>query len=135
MAIKIFVNLPVMELKRSMEFFTRLGYRFNPEFTDETAACMVVSEDIYVMLLTHAKFKEFTPKQVADATKSTEVLVCLSVESRAAVDEIIRKAVSAGGTTFGEPMEYGFMYERSFQDMDGHIWEFIWMDPSATHRQ
>ena len=135
MATKIFVNLPVMELKQSMEFFTRLGYRFNPEFTDETAACMVVSEDIYVMLLTHAKFKEFTPKQVADATKSTEVLVCLSVESRAAVDEIIRKAVSAGGTTFGEPMEYGFMYGRSFQDMDGHIWEFIWMDPSATHRQ
>jgi hypothetical protein len=134
MATKIFVNLPVMELKRSMEFFTRLGYRFNPEFTDETAACMVVSEDIYVMLLTHAKFKECTPKQVADATKSTEVLVCLSVESRAAVDEIIRKAVSAGGTTFGEPMEHGFMYGRSFQDMDGHIWEFIWMDPSATHR-
>lgn len=135
MATKIFVNLPVMELKRSMEFFTRLGYRFNPEFTDETAACMVVSEDIYVMLLTHAKFKEFTPKQVADATKSSEVIVCLSVESRAAVDEIIRKAVGAGGTTFGEPMEYGLMYGRSFQDMDGHIWEFIWMDPSATHRQ
>jgi uncharacterized protein len=135
MATKIFVNLPVMDLKRSMEFFTRLGYRFNPQFTDETAACMVVSEDIYVMLLTHAKFKEFTPREVADATKSSEVLVCLSVESRAAVDEVIGKAIAAGGTTFSKPMEYGFMYGRSFQDLDGHIWEFIWMDPSAVGQQ
>jgi predicted lactoylglutathione lyase len=86
-------------------------------------------------MLTHAKFKEFTPREVADATKATEVLVCLSVESRAAVDEIVRKAVDAGGTAFSRPLEYGFMYGRSFQDLDGHIWEFIWMDSSATHRQ
>jgi hypothetical protein len=87
------------------------------------------------MLLTMAKFKEFTPKKVADATKTTEVLVCLSMESRAAVDEIISKAVGAGGTTFSQPMEYGFMYGRSFQDLDGHIWEFIWMDPSAMDQK
>ena len=135
MATKIFVNLPVKDLKRSIEYFSQLGYQFNPQFTDQTAACMIASDNIYVMLLTMAKFKEFTPKKVADATKTTEVLVCLSMESRAAVDEIISKAVGAGGTTFSQPMEYGFMYGRSFQDLDGHIWEFIWMDPSAMDQK
>ncbi len=100
MATKIFVNLPVKELKRSMDFFTKLGYKFNPQFTDETAACMIVSDDIYVMLLTHPKFKEFTPKAICDATKSTEVLVCLSCESRDNVNDMVRKAVTAGGTTY-----------------------------------
>lgn len=131
MATKIFVNLPVRDLPKSMEFFSRLGYRFNKQFTDETAACLVIAEDIYAMLLTHAKFGEFTPKAICDAT-TTEVLVCLSCDSRAQVDEIVSKAVAAGGTTYKAPMDYGFMYGHGFQDLDGHIWEYMWMDPSAV---
>ena len=134
MATKIFVNLPVKDLKRSMEFFTKLGYRFNPQFTDETAACMVISEDIYVMLLTHVKFKEFTPKAICDSTKSTEVLICLSSESRDNVDDTVRKAVAAGGTTHAQSKDYGFMYQHGFQDLDGHIWELIYMEPSTTEK-
>lgn len=134
MAAKIFVNLPVKNLDRSVEFFTKLGFSFNAQFTDETATCMVVSEDIFVMLLTEAKFKEFTPNPICDATKSTEVLVCLSSESRAEVDEMVRKAVAAGGTTYKEPQDYGFMYVHSFQDLDGHIWETMFMEPSAVNQ-
>ena len=131
MTTKIFVNLPVKDLKRSMEFFTELGYQFNAQFTDETAACMIVSDDIYVMLLTHPKFKEFTPKAICDATKSTEVLVCLSCESRDNVNDMVGKAVAAGGMTYAPSKDYGFMYQHGFQDLDGHIWELIYMDPSA----
>jgi len=131
MAIKIFVNLPVKDLNRPVEFFTKLGFTFNPQFTDETATCMIVSEDIFVMLLTEAKFKTFTPKAICDATKSTEVLVCLSSESRENIDEMVRKAVAAGGTTHSEPKDYGFMYQHGFQDPDGHIWELIYMEPNA----
>lgn len=131
MARKIFVNLPVRDLKKSMSFFTKLGFTFNPQFTDASAACMVVSEDIYVMLLTQDKFKSFTPKQICDATKSTEVLVCLSSEGRAEIDELVRKAVAAGGTTYKEPQDYGFMYGHGFQDLDGHIWELAYMEPEA----
>lgn len=134
MATKIFVNLPVKDLKRSMEFFTKLGYKFNPQFTDETAACMVISEDIYVMLLTHAKFKEFTPKAICDSTKSTEVLVCLSCESRDKVNDMVRKAVAAGGTTYTESKDYGFMYQHGFQDLDGHIWELIYMEATTIEK-
>jgi uncharacterized protein len=134
MATKIFVNLPVKDLKKSMEFFTKLEFTFNAHFTDETAACMVVSEDIYVMLLTHDKFKTFTPKAICDATKSTEVLVCLSCESREHVDDMVRKAVGGGGTTYNEPQDHGFMYGHGFQDLDGHIWELIYMEPSAIHQ-
>jgi uncharacterized protein len=134
MATKIFVNLPVQDLKKSMEFFTKLGFTFNAQFTDETAACMVVSEDIYVMLLTHDKFKTFTPKAICDATKSTEVLVCLSCESREHVNDMVRKAVGGGGTTYNEPQDHGFMYGHGFQDLDGHIWELIYMEPSAIHQ-
>ena len=132
MATKIFVNLPVRDLPMSMEFFSALGYTFNRQFTDATAACLVISEDICAMLLTHAKFAEFTPKAICDATKSTEVLVCLSCESRAEVDAIIGKAVAAGGSTYKPPMDYGFMYGHGFQDLDGHIWEYIWMDANAA---
>ena len=114
-----------------MEFFTELGYQFNAQFTDETAACMIVSDDIYVMLLTHPKFKEFTPKAICDATKSTEVLVCLSCESRDNVNDMVGKAVAAGGMTYAPSKDYGFMYQHGFQDLDGHIWELIYMDPSA----
>jgi len=134
MTTKIFVNLPVKDLKRSMEFFTKLGYKFNPQFTDETAACMIVSDDIYVMLLTHPKFKEFTPKAICDATKSTEVLVCLSCESRDSVSDMVRNAVAAGGTTYAQSKDYGFMYQHGFQDLDGHIWELIYMEPEAIEK-
>ena len=131
MATKIFVNLPVRDLPQSMEFFTALGYGFNKQFTDATAACLVIADDIAAMLLTHAKFAEFTPKTIVDATNSTEVLICLSCESRAQVDEIVGKAVAAGGSTYKPPMDYGFMYGHGFQDPDGHIWEYMWMDPAA----
>lgn len=131
MASKIYVNLPVKNLNKSIEFFTKLGYIFNQQFTDETATCMIVTDDIFVMLLTEEKFKTFTPKEICDAKKSTEVLVCLSLESRPQVDEMVRKAVSAGGTTYNDPQDHGFMYGHGFQDLDGHIWELIYMEPSA----
>jgi len=131
MASKIFVNLPVKNLDRSVEFFTKLGYRFNQQFTDDTATCMIVTDDIFVMLLTEEKFKTFTPKEICDAQKYSEVLVCLSLESRATVEEMVRKAVAAGGATYNEPQDHGFMYGHGFQDLDGHIWELIYMEPSA----
>ncbi len=134
MATKIFVNLPVKNLDKSIEFFTQLGFTFNPQFTDETATCMIVSEDIFVMLLTEAKFKTFTPKQICDSTKSTEVLVCLSRESRDEVNDMARKAVAAGGTTPMDSKDYGFMYRHGFQDLDGHIWELIYMEPDAINQ-
>ncbi len=134
MATKIFVNLPVKDLKQSIEFFTKLGYTFNPQFTDETATCMIISEDIFAMLLTHEKFKVFTPKEICDATKSSEVLICLSCESREQVDEMVRKAVVAGGTTYNQPQDHGFMYGHGYQDLDGHIWELMWMDPNAINQ-
>lgn len=134
MSTKIFVNLPVKKLPKSMEFFTKLGFKFNSQFTDETAACMIVSDDIFVMLLTEAKFKTFTPKEICDATKSTEVLTALSCENREKVDELVRKAVAAGGATYNAPKDYGFMYQHGFQDPDGHIWELIYMDPSAVQQ-
>ena len=132
MATKIFVNLPVGNLARSKTFFEHLGFRFNPQFTDDTAACMVVSGDIYVMLLTEAKFREFTPKAICDAKKATEVLVALSLDSREQVGDMVRKAVAAGGTTYAQPKDHGFMLQHGFQDPDGHIWELVHMDPAAV---
>ena len=131
MTTRLFVNLPVGDLQKSIEFFTKLGFTFNPQFTDATATCMVVSDEISVMLLTHAKFKDFTPKAICDATKATEVLLCLALDSREAVDEMVRNALAAGGTTYNEPQDHGFMYGWSFYDPDGHHWEVLWMDPSA----
>jgi len=133
MSTKIFVNLPVKDLDKAVEFFAQLGYTFNAQFTDETATCMIVSEHIFVMLLTEAKFKTFTPKAICDATKSTEVLVCLSAESRDEVDEMVRKAVASGGSTYNEPQDHGFMYGHGFQDLDGHIWELFYMEPNAVN--
>ena len=128
----IFVNLPVRDLPKSITFFEALGYTFNPQFTDHTAACMVIDDQhIYAMLLTHEKFKAFSPKPISDATETSEVLVCLSCESRSEVAALVRKAVAAGGTTFREPEDHGFMYGHAFQDLDGHIWELMWMDPSV----
>ena len=132
MATKIFVNLPVKDLNKSIEFFTKLRFSFNQQFTDETATCMIVTDDIFVMLLTIEKFKTFTPNEICDAKKYTEVLVCLSLESRPRVDEMVRKAVAAGGATYNEPQDHGFMYGHGFQDLDGHIWELIYMEPGAV---
>ena len=134
MATQIFVNLPVKNLNKSVEFFAKLGFTFNPQFTDETATCMIVDEDIFVMLLTEAKFKTFTPKKICDATKCTEVMVTLSRGSRAEVDEMVLKAVAAGGSTYSDPQVYDFMYGHGFQDLDGHIWELIFMEPSAINQ-
>ncbi len=131
MATKIFVNLPVRDLAASVTFFKSLGYSFNPRFTDETATCMIVSDTIFVMLLTEEKFRQFTPKAICDTAQSTEVLLCLSCESRGQVDEMVRKAVEAGGSTYSEPQDHGFMYGHGYQDLDGHIWELIYMAPGA----
>jgi uncharacterized protein len=134
MSTQIFVNLPVKDLNKSVDFFTQLGYKFNPQFTDENATCMLVGENIFVMLLVEKYFKTFTPKEICDATKSTEVLVCLSSESRTDVDAMVAKAIAAGGTTYKEPQDHGFMYGHGFQDLDGHIWEIAFMEPSATEQ-
>lgn len=134
MATKIFINLPVQHLQKSVDFFTQLGFKFDDQFTDETATCMIVSQDIFVMLLTHDKFKTFTPNDICDATQSTEVLLCLSAESRAAVDDMVRKAVAAGGKTYNEPQDHGFMYGHGFQDLDGHIWEIMYMEPDVVNQ-
>jgi hypothetical protein len=134
MATKIFVNLPVKNLDESVAFFAALGFKHNPQFTDETAACIVVSEDIFVMLLTEAKFKTFTPKKICDAKASTEVLVALSLDSREQIDDIVRKAVRAGGTTYNDAQDHGFMYSHGFQDLDGHIWEVVFMEPSSANQ-
>lgn len=134
MSTKIFVNLPVHSLDTSIAFYTALGFSLNPLFSDDTAACIVISEDIYAMLLTHAKFQEFTPKAISDASKTTEVLLALSREDRAQVDAIVRQAVAAGGSTYSAPKDYGFMYSHGFQDPDGHIWEVMYMDPVAAEQ-
>ncbi len=133
MATQIFVNLPVKNLDKSVAFFTQLGFKFNPQFTDENASCMIVGEHSFVMLLVESFFKTFTPKPVCDATQSTEVLVCLSCESRDEVDEMVRKAVAAGGTTPNKPKDHGFMYGHGFQDLDGHLWEIVYMEPTVIH--
>jgi predicted lactoylglutathione lyase len=130
MATKIFVNLPVKDLEKSKTFFTKIGFSFNPQFTDATAACMVIADDIYSMLLTHEKFKEFTKKEIADANKTTEVLVTLSADSKGKVNELVDKAISAGATEARDPHDYGSMFGRSFNDPDGHVWEVFWMDPA-----
>ena len=131
MATKIFVNLPVQDLEKSKGFYTKLGYTVNPQFSDETAACIVVSEDIYFMILTHNKFKQFTHKEISDATRTSEVLVALSADSKEKVNEIADNALKAGGKVNLDPQDLGFMYSRSVSDPDGHILEIIWMDPSA----
>jgi predicted lactoylglutathione lyase len=129
MATQIFVNLPVKDLQRSVAFFTALGYDFNLNFTNENATCMIVSENIFVMLLVESFFQTFIKKEICDARKSTEVLVCLSCDSRAQVDELVAKAVAAGGTIPREVLDYGFMYNQAFEDLDGHIWELVYMEP------
>ncbi len=128
MATQIFVNLPVKDLKRSVEFFSRLDYTFDPAFTDENATCMIVGERIFVMLLVEPFFKSFSRKEICDTRKSSEVIVCLSADSRAAVDALVGKAVAAGAQVPNEARDFGFMYQHGFQDLDGHLWEVIHME-------
>ncbi|MFJ5264576.1 VOC family protein [Streptomyces sp. NPDC088387] len=128
----IFVNLPVSDLDASKKFFTELGYSLNPQFSDENAASVVISDTIVAMLLVKPFYSTFTKKEIVDATTSSEVLIALSAESREKVDELVDKAIAAGGTPSGEPQDHGFMYGRNFDDLDGHTWEVIWMDPAAV---
>jgi uncharacterized protein len=130
MAQNIFVNLPVSDLDRSKAYFAKLGYTFNAQFTDGNAACMVISDTIYAMLITHAYFSTFTNKAIADSHKTTEVLIALSCESRDEVAQIAEKAIAAGATEVNPPQDHGFMTVRSVNDLDGHIWEYMWMDPA-----
>ena len=131
----IFVNLPVGDLQKSRAFLEALGAVNEPRFTDETAACMTFSESIHVMILTHDKFGQFTPRPIADAHQGSEVLLCLSSESRESVDSTVERAVAAGGTADPSPkQDYGVMYGRSVADPDGHIWEIMWMDAAAAER-
>jgi uncharacterized protein len=132
---KIFVNLPIKDMKRSQGFFRELGFTFNPQFTNEQGACMVIADDIYAMLLVEPFFQTFTKKPISDAKKSTEVLVCLSCDSRAEVDMLVQKALAAGGTAPNPPQDHGFMYGHGFEDLDGHVWELVWMDPQAQPPQ
>jgi predicted lactoylglutathione lyase len=130
MATNIFVNLPVKNLEKTKEFFLKLGYTFNQQFTDEKAASLVISETIYAMLITEPFFKTFIPnKEIADTSKTKEVLLALSVDSRQQVDELADKAIAAGGKNFRNPEDHGFMYARSFEDLYGHVCEVFWMDP------
>lgn len=133
MATKVFINLPVKDLVKTKAFFAHLGYTYNEQFTNDMAACMVISNDIYVMLLTEPFFKGFIQKEIVDATKATEVLVCLSAESRIAVDELVNKAVEAGGKALPNKQEHGdYMYGWGYEDLDGHHWEVAWMDMSQV---
>ncbi|MGW2260205.1 VOC family protein [Streptomyces sp. NPDC001780] len=135
MSTKIFVNLPVKDLEVSKNFFTKIGYSINPQFSDDHAASVVISDTIYVMLLTEPRFKDFTKKDIADASRTTEAILCLSAESREKVDELADAALASGGSAAGDPQDHGFMYGRSFQDPDHHIWEVVWMDPAAVEGQ
>ena len=129
---KIFINLPVKDLNNTIDFFTKLGFKFNPQFTDENATCMIVGEDIFVMLLVEKFFKTFTKKEICDTSNDTEVIVALSVESREKVDQMINKALESGGKESREPQDHGWMYGRSFEDINKHLWEIIYMDESAV---
>ena len=128
---QIFVNLPVKDLDKSIEFFTQLGFTFNPQFTDQNATCMVIGENIYAMLLVEKFFKTFTKKDIADAAKSTEVLLAITADSREKVDEMMEKVTAAGGSEPRAPQDHGWMYGRAFEDLDGHTWEVFHMDESS----
>jgi hypothetical protein len=135
MVSKIFINLAVKDLQKSLAFFTEIGFTFNPQFTDESAACMIIAENIFAMLVIEKRFKDFTKKEICDARKNTEVLLALNVESREKVDEIIQKAVNAGGSIYMETSDYGWMYSHNFEDLDGHQWEIFYMDESAIPKK
>ena len=134
MITKLFVNLPVKDLNKTVEFFTKLGFTFNPQFTDENATCMIVGNDIFVMLLVEKFFKTFTKKEISDVSKNTEVIVALSTQSREEVDQMMEKVVGAGGKESRDPQDHGWMYGHSFEDIDGHLWEIFYMDESAMKK-
>ncbi|MEJ8547001.1 VOC family protein [Brevibacillus borstelensis] len=125
---KTFVNLPVKDLNKSIDFFSKIGFEFNPQFTDEKATCMIINDSTFVMLLVESFFQTFTKKELADATKTTEVIMALSAQSREQVDEIVNKALEAGGKAANDRFDHGFMYGWSFQDLDGHLWEVMYME-------
>ena len=131
---KLFVNLSVRDLERSKEFFSRLGFDFDPQFTDDKAACMILSEEAFVMLVTEPFFRTFTERELCDTSRQTEGLFALSCESRAEVDQMVKNAIGAGGKRAMDPQDHGFMYAWSFYDLDGHHWEVLWMDPAAGER-
>jgi len=135
MASKIFINLPVKDLAASMAFFTSLGFSFNPQFTDEKAGSMVISDNIFAMLLTEEYFKTFTKKNIADAKAATEVLIAMDASSKEEVQEMVAKARAAGGAIYAEPQDHGWMYQHSFADLDGHQWEIVYMDMSQLPGQ
>jgi uncharacterized protein len=129
---KLFVNIPVSDVQRSIEFFEALGFNFNPQFTDASATCMLVGEDAYFMLMLRDRFSAFTNRPQGDAQRETSALFAISVDSRMEVDELVGKAVAAGGSVAMDPQDHGFMFVRSFYDLDGHHWEVFWMDPAAA---
>jgi uncharacterized protein len=131
MTTKIFINLPVKDLNRSIGFFTSLGFTFNQQFTDETATCMIISDNIFAMLLTEKRFKDFTKKEIADAKKTTEVLLCINTDKKGNVDKMVADAIKAGGNASNDIQDYGWMYSHAFEDPDGHIWEVAWIDESS----
>jgi hypothetical protein len=131
MSRQIFVNLPIANMERSKAFFGALGFTFNPQFTNEQGACMVIADNIFAMLLVKPFFQTFVDTDIADATRVTEVLTCLSCASREEVDELVKKAVAAGGKPHRQPQDHGFMYSHGFHDPDGHVWELVYMDPNA----
>jgi uncharacterized protein len=135
MAKKIFINLPVVDLQKAMTFYAAIGFTNNPQFTDATAACMVLSEEIYVMLLTHPKFKEFTKKEIGNTSKTISVINSLSVDSNEEVNSMMEQVLKAGGKEPNEAKDYGFMLQRSFEDLDGHLWEVFYMDVSKFPKQ
>ncbi|MDB5965833.1 MAG: hypothetical protein JWQ72_2333 [Polaromonas sp.] len=133
---QVFINLPIKNMARSQAFFKSLGFAFNPKFTNEQGACMVISEDhSYAMLLVESFFQGFTCKPIADATQTTEVVIALSCDSREEVDDMVKQALAAGGTAPNPPQDHGFMYSHGFTDLDGHVWELVWMDAAATPPQ
>ena len=131
---QIFVNLPVRDLERSMEFFSKLGFEFNRQFTDEKCACMVISETSFVMLLVDTFFKTFTEREIADGTMKTEAILALSCASKAEVDGLAERALAGGGKEVMPPKDHGFMYYRTFYDLDGHHWEMLWMDSKHAEK-
>jgi uncharacterized protein len=135
MTTQIFVNLPVKDLSRTVEFFKKLGFAFNAQFTDENATCMIINDNIFVMLLVEKFFKSFTKKEICDTTKDTEVIIALSTDSREKVDKMMQNVFQAGGKESREPQDHGWMYGRSFQDINGHLWEIIYMDEKALKKR
>lgn len=132
---QIFVNLPVQELNRSVEFFEKLGFSFDPKYTNESGSCLILGDNIFAMLLEKPFFQQFTKKEIADANRTTEVLLAVDVPTREQVDELVKKAVDAGGTTYMEPQDHGWMYQHSFADLDGHQWEIFFSDESLLPQE